>query len=208
MDLFSNSNPTLPTIPDWQHLQPGIVRHIPRAFAKTRSDEILKQLLQDIPWRQDHMKLYGKEVPLPRLSAWYGDAGMRYTYSGIALEPTAWTPLLLELKREVELVAETTFNSVLLNRYRSGADYIGWHTDAEKSLGEDPIIGSVNFGSERRFLLRRLSNPKDKHEYPLTHGSILVMGSGVQQRWQHAVPKTAKKIGERINLTFRSITPS
>ena len=206
MDLFSsNHQPSAKTLPAWQELSPGQVRHVPQAFAKTRADEVLKALLRDVSWRQDHMRLYGKQVALPRLSAWYGDLGMRYTYSGIALEPTTWTPLLLELKARVEAAAETTFNSVLLNRYRSGADYIGWHTDAERSLGEDPIIGSVNFGAERRFLLRRRSDHSSKYAYALGHGSILVMGRGVQQRWQHAVPKTAKRIGERINLTFRTI---
>ncbi len=151
------------------------------------------------------MNLYGKSVPLPRLSAWYGDAGASYVYSGIALEPLTWTPLLLSLKQEVEHPAEATFNSVLLNRYRSGADYIGWHTDAEKSLGPDPIIGSLNFGAERRFQLRRLSDNASKTEFALGHGSAIVMGTDVQQRWQHAVPKTAKVIGERVNLTFRRI---
>lgn len=206
MDLFSTSpTPVATSQPVWQDLQPGQILYQPSAFAKTRADDILHQLLRDIPWRQDSVKLYGRDVPLPRLSAWFGDEGMAYTYSGIALQPLTWTPLLLSLKQEIEALADTTFNSVLLNRYRSGADYIGWHTDAEKSLGEDPIIGSLNFGAERRFQLRRLSDNSNKREFALGHGSAIVMGPGVQQRWQHAVPKTAKAIGERINLTFRTI---
>jgi alkylated DNA repair dioxygenase AlkB len=164
-----------------------------------------KTLLETIEWKQDKIMMYGKELPLPRLSAWYGDNNKPYTYSGITLNPLPWTDELLQIKEKIEAEAKVKFSSVLLNRYRDGQDYVGWHTDAEKELGKNPIIGSVNFGATRKFQLRRIDDHKEKFEVELKHGTFLVMGGATQHFWQHQVPKTAHKIGERLNLTFRVI---
>ena len=174
-------------------------------FSQKESDLLFKHLIENITWKQDHINMYGRLLELPRLSAWYGDDDKPYTYSGITLNPNIWTTHLLEIKKAVEKEAQTKFSSVLLNRYRDGQDYVGWHTDSEKELGKNPIIGSVNFGAPRKFQLRRIDNPKEKFEVELGHGSVLIMMGETQHYWQHQVPKTAKKIGERINLTFRKI---
>src|SRR5690606_36572323 len=116
----------------------------------------------------------------------------------------SWTKGLLEIKNRIELVAKTQFNSVLLNRYRNGNDSISWHTDAESELGVNPIIVCVNFGATRKFQLRHIET-KEKIEIHLTNGSLLLMQGALQHFWQHQVPKTAKPIDERINLTFRTI---
>jgi alkylated DNA repair dioxygenase AlkB len=120
------------------------------------------------------------------------------------LQPKPWLPELLEIKSKIELAAKTTFNSVLLNLYRNGNDSISWHTDAERELGINPIIGSVNFGETRKFQLRHRES-KEKIEIDLQNGSALVMQGELQHHWQHQVPKTNKIIKERINLTFRNI---
>jgi alkylated DNA repair dioxygenase AlkB len=149
--------------------------------------------------------MYGKQLPLPRLSAWYGANNKPYTYSGITLNPLPWTDELLIIKEKIEVEAKVKFSSVLINRYRDGQDYVGWHIDAVKELGINPIIGSVNFGATRKFQLRRIDDHKEKFEVELKHGTFLVMGGATQHYWQHQVPKTAMKIGERLNLTFRVI---
>ena len=177
----------------------------PRFYDNAESDKIFKTLLESIEWKQDKIMMYGKELPLPRLSAWYGDNNKPYTYSGIKLNPLPWTDELLKIKDRVENEAKVKFSSVLLNRYRDGQDYVGWHTDAEKELGKNPVIGSVNFGATRKFQLRRIDNNKEKFELELMHGTLLIMGGATQHFWQHQVPKTALKIGERLNLTFRVI---
>jgi alkylated DNA repair dioxygenase AlkB len=177
----------------------------PAFFDKAESDRIFKTLLETIEWKQDKIMMYGKELPLPRLSAWYGDNNKPYTYSGITLNPLPWTDELLLIKGKIEVEAKVKFSSVLINRYRDGQDYVGWHTDAEKELGKNPIIGSVNFGATRKFQLRRIDDHKEKFEVELKHGTFLVMGGATQHFWQHQVPKTALKIGERLNLTFRVI---
>ena len=201
-DLFGQ---TIETSSPIIRMQDAELLYHPAFYDKTESDRIFKTLLETIVWKQDKIMMYGKELPLPRLSAWYGDNSKPYTYSGIKLNPLPWTDELLQIKEKIETEAKVKFSSVLLNRYRDGQDYVGWHTDAEKELGINPIIGSVNFGATRKFQLRRTDDHKEKFELELKHGTFLVMCGATQHFWQHQVPKTALKIGERLNLTFRVI---
>lgn len=176
----------------------------PNFFSKSESDFYLQNLKENIDWKQESMNMYGKQVNFPRLTAWYGDNDKPYSFSGITLAPKVWTKELLEIKDKIEPLSKVQFNSVLLNRYRSGNDSISWHTDAEKELGINPVIASVNFGATRKFQLRHI-NTKEKLEIELTHGSLLIMQGELQHFWQHQVPKTSKVVNERINLTFRVI---
>jgi alkylated DNA repair dioxygenase AlkB len=175
-------------------------------FDKVDSDNLYQTLLKQTRWRQDRGKFYGKEIDLPRLTAWYGDSGKTYTYSGIVMNPDPWTPTLLYIKGEVDKAAETRFNSVLLNLYRNGQDGLSWHRDNESELGAEPPICSVSLGATRRFQFKhRLRKDLARVDIDLTHGSLLVMKGTTQQYWLHQIPKTKKHVTARINLTFRII---
>lgn len=175
-------------------------------FNPSESAAMFAELLSQTAWEQRHLKLYGKLYAEPRLTAWYGDAGKQYSYSGITLQPLPWTPLLLAIKARVEVAAQATFNSVLLNFYRDGRDSNGWHQDNEPELGHNPVIASVSFGATRRFQLRHKFNPASpKLALDLTAGSLLIMAGTTQHFWQHQLPKTTKAVAQRINLTFRVI---
>lgn len=176
-----------------------------RFFSQEESSELFNKLFEEIKWRNDKIKLYGKEFVLPRKTAWYGDSDRHYTYSGIHLQPESWTASLLKIKARIETVAQTTFNSVMLNLYRDGNDGISWHTDAESELGRNPIIGSISFGETRRFMLRHRRNKDIKTEIDLSDGSFLLMSGPTQHYWQHQIPKTSRHLSPRINLTFRTI---
>lgn len=176
----------------------------PNLYSKSESDLLLKGLRNNIVWKQESMNMYGKKIDFPRLTAWYGNNDKPYSFSGITLQPLPWTSEILAIKNKIEPIAKTFFNSVLLNLYRNGNDSISWHTDAEKELGINPLIASVNFGASRKFQLRHIKT-KEKLEIELTHGSLLIMQGELQHFWQHQVPKTSKRVGERINLTFRVI---
>lgn len=173
-----------------------------RDFDKEQLDEVK---FKNILWHHDQVKMYGKAIFLPRYSAWYGDSNKPYTYSGLTLQPKTWNKGLLFIKDRIDLIAGVHFNSVLMNWYRDGEDYINWHTDAEKELGKNPIIGSVNFGATRRFQLRRMDDNNEKIEVPLKHGTFLLMRGETQHFWQHGVPKEKKVKEIRFNLTFRII---
>jgi alkylated DNA repair dioxygenase AlkB len=169
------------------------------------AEEFSRIRFSNINWKQDHIKLYGKDIALPRLTAWYGDSGKTYTYSGITSKPNAWNKGLLYLKQQVELCAGVAFNSVLLNWYRDGQDSLNWHADDEKELGRKPVIASANFGETRDFLVRRNDDPSTKLVLPLKHGTLLIMRGELQHFWQHSIPKRKNVSGSRFNLTFRRI---
>lgn len=183
----------------------GIVRYYPAFFSAAESDRYFEQLLEETTWKQEPIKIFGKEVMQPRLTAWYGDADKAYTYSGITMQPRPWTATLAAIKQRIETVAPVTFTSVLLNLYRDGQDSMGWHRDNERMLGDKPVIGSVSFGGTRTFQLRHYVRKEPVRSVPLTHGSFLLMEDTTQQYWEHRIPKTAKPSKPRINLTFRVI---
>lgn len=160
---------------------------------------------RNIKWKQDRIRFYGKLHALPRLTAWYGDQDKVYTYSGIKSHPEEWNEGLIHIKERVERLSAASFNSVLLNWYRDGQDYLSWHADNEKELGANPTIASANFGAERDFLIRRNCNQSEKLTIPLKHGTLLLMGGSLQHFWQHSVPKRTGVKQSRFNLTFRNI---
>lgn len=194
----------------------GTLRLYRQLFSPDESQRFLEELKQEVDWESLRIAMFGRSILLPRLTAWFGDPGTHYTYSGISAEPGGWTPALLRIKARVERVSASTFNSVLLNYYRDGRDSVSWHSDDEPELGRDPVIGSVSFGSERPFQLRRRINGaaapdsireqgRDSLTLGLPNGSYLEMGAGMQRNWVHRLPKRPRLTEERINLTFRTI---
>lgn len=169
-------------------------------------DAILAQLIADTPWRAESIQVWGKLHLQPRLSAWYGDPDARYTYSGIALEPQPWTPLLQTLRQRVEQISGYRFNSVLLNYYRDGQDSMGMHSDDEAELGPHPAIASLSFGAPRTFILKhKTRRDLPKRAFALGHGNLLLMAGTLQQHWLHGIHKQSSNCAPRVNLTFRQI---
>lgn len=199
MNSLFQSEPIVFNLPD------ANIIYYPQFFDKNEADAIFEQLTIDIPWQQDEIRVFGKTHPQPRLTALYGNEGKSYSYSNIKMQPKAWNPLLQNIKSKVENVSSTNFSTVLLNLYRDGKDSNGWHSDNEKELGINPIIASVSFGTERIFQLKHNTISSLKQNIVLEHGSLLLMKGTTQHCWKHQIPKTAKKIGVRINLTFRII---
>ncbi len=169
---------------------------------------VFETLEKGLSWRQDKITLYGKTHDVPRLQAWYADPGLSYTYSHIRLEPTPWHTELLRLKKLVENRSGVTFNSVLCNYYRTGDDYVAWHSDDEKELGKNPTIASLSFGSSRKFVLREKLDKNEKIEINLGNGDLLLMSGRTQEIYEHQIVKTKKDVEGRINLTFRQIIKS
>jgi len=174
-------------------------------FSAAESREYFKSLMNEIQWKQEPIKIFGKEVMQPRLTAWYGNSDKPYSYSGITMYPHAWTNTLYAIKQRIEPVAGVIFTSALLNLYRNGNDSMGWHRDNEKELGDTPVIGSVSFGSTRKFQFRNYKTKKDLKSVELTNGCFLLMRGRTNHFWEHQVPKTAQVVNERINITFRVI---
>ncbi|PKL74863.1 MAG: alpha-ketoglutarate-dependent dioxygenase AlkB [Candidatus Melainabacteria bacterium HGW-Melainabacteria-1] len=202
-------------------MEPALI-YLPDFLAAEMAQEIFAKLQDEVDWQQGQVRMFGKTLPEPRLSAWYGDAA--YTYSGRTLLPHPWTPLLRELSLKIEAAAKAmfdehsskvsskvnskiSFNSVLLNLYRNGRDHMGLHSDDEPELGPEPLIASLSLGANRRFVLRHKQDPDRRHQILLSHGSLLLMLHPTQRDWKHGLPKAAGIDLPRINLTFRRIIP-
>ncbi len=164
------------------------------------ADALLAALLAETPWERHVFKLYGKALPMPRQIAWFGERP--YGYSGLVHPPAPWPPALAALLPKLTAACGQPFNGALLNRYDSGQDSMGWHTDddhAPQALGG---LASLSLGATRRLLVRpRGGGPSTPIDLP--HGSLLWMSAESQRLTQHALPKTARAVGARVNVTWR-----
>jgi alkylated DNA repair dioxygenase AlkB len=177
-----------------QHLleyQPGLI-------SAAESDRLLQHFVANTPWQQTKQKLWDKEYLTPRLTCWYGDTDR-------IAGTLPWTAELLAIKNLIEPLAGIQFNSVLLNYYRDGNDSVAWHSDKESIMGSQPVIASVSFGQVRSFDIRRKNEHAEQYSVKLEHGSFLLMKRGLQEKWEHRIPKSTKVMKPRINLTFRLV---
>lgn len=176
-------------------------------FLDLQSADELFDLLRDPEgpsnWQQEFTR-WG--TPFPRLVGYFADSGVSYTYSGVTHQAKPWLPVLAELRGQIEEVVQAPFNSLLLNYYRDGSDSMGYHADDELELGQNPIVPSISLGATRIFSLKH-NETGERRTFELTHGSLLVMSGTLQHYWKHAVLRTKRPIGPRINLTFRNLSP-
>ncbi|KAL1537225.1 Alpha-ketoglutarate-dependent dioxygenase alkB 2 [Salvia divinorum] len=209
------------------------VLQIPRFISYQHSCNYFEYLDQNIPWTRPTIRVFARSHVQPRDTCYVAGEGLpQLVYSGYQPHAYSWDefPPLKEILDMVhKALPGSSFNSLLLNRYKGGNDYVGWHADDEKLYGPTPQIASVSFGCERDFLLKRKPskgapvksaercegeppskrakklNNSDQHAFTLKHGSLLVMSGFTQRDWLHSVPKRVKAESTRINLTFRRI---
>jgi alkylated DNA repair dioxygenase AlkB len=176
-----------------------------RQWNEYSGEELSEVKFENIHWKHETIKIFGREVFQPRFTALIGDENVSYSYSGRKMQAQQWNSVLKEIKKDIEKEVSQSFNIVLLNWYRGGNDSMGWHSDDEKELGRNPVIASLNLGAARDFKLR-MKNKKDyKANIRLTNASLLIMKGEMQHYWQHHIPKRKKVNKARINLTFRRI---
>jgi alkylated DNA repair dioxygenase AlkB len=201
--LFGGPEPVRPDV----HLQRQYLAH-------DHAVSLFDSLAESLAWEQRSITRFDQTVPMPRMECWLSvRPGAVYTYSGVRYEAQDLgrfsEPLMMN-----ELVSAASrkaghygFNAVFANLYRTGQDSIGWHADDEPVLGptRDVVIASLSLGARRRFVMKRRDDPNNRHEWSLGEGDLLIMGPGCQSDWLHSVPKTAKPVGPRLNLTFRRV---
>ena len=192
---------------DRQNLLPaqGEAFYFGPIFNSAEANWYLARLVEAVPWEQDRLKIYGREIVTARKVAWYGDRPYAYAYSGITRSARPWTADLVALKQAVEEQTGATFNSCLLNYYHHGGEGMGWHSDDEKELAAQAPIASLSFGAGRRFCFQPKQPPQSSIEIVLEPGSLLLMRGETQRHWRHALPKALRVKTPRVNLTFRTM---
>lgn len=186
------------------YINDGAYCFVPNFIESHIAQQQTQRLVEQLQWRQDTITMFGKTHNIPRLHAWYGDDSARYTYSKLTLNPIPWHPLLQELRDQCNQFCQQTFNGVLANYYRNGQDCMGFHSDNEPELGNNPVIASISFGAERVLQMRH-KNSKEKHDVVLSSGSLFVMLNQTQDYWVHGIARSKRIQNPRINLTFRTI---
>jgi alkylated DNA repair dioxygenase AlkB len=181
------------------------LRYFQYFFNTDEAEHFYSKLSETIPWQQDPITVFGKTYDQPRLTALHANNTKPYSYSGITMYPNQMTTELTAIYERIRTVSSVEFTSVLLNLYRDGKDSNGWHADNEKELGKSPSIASVSFGAQRFFHLKHRTIKEARLKVLLHSGSLLLMEGDTQEKWLHQIPKTAKPIQPRINLTFRKI---
>jgi alkylated DNA repair dioxygenase AlkB len=198
MDLF-NQDIVQNILPfDGEAIYHGLV------LDRKQCDFYYQNLFEEIPWEHDQAIVFGKHYVTKRKVAWFGDKEYDYKYSGVTKQAHIWTPELLALKKIVEEISETTYNSCLLNLYHTGEEGMAWHSDGEKTLLDNGTIASLTLGTARKFSFKH-KETKQRIDILLENGSLLLMRGTTQKNWLHRLPPTKKVHSPRINLTFRTI---
>lgn len=199
MELFETNDVIHFDIPD------GNVTLIPNFLTRDEAFSLFIKWKEEFAWQKDQITVFGKTYEQPRLTALFGASDKPYTYSNITMYPHPWTNELLDVKTRIEVYCKHKFTTALANLYRNGRDSNGWHADDERELGQNPTIASLSLGETRYFHLKHNTLQDQKLKIPLTNGSLLIMSGVLQHFWKHQIPKTAKPVGSRINLTFRTL---
>ena len=176
--------------------------YVPGFLAPGQADALLDEVIDATDWQQERFPMFGRLVVAPRLTAWYGEPGATYRYSGVDRPAGSWLPPIRDLASQISRTVGWCFNYVLVNRYRDGSDMLGWHSDDEADLGESPVLAAVSVGAERVFRMRPRGGGASTASV-LGHGSLLVMWGNSQRDYKHCLPRTKRPVGERLSFTFR-----
>jgi alkylated DNA repair dioxygenase AlkB len=184
-------------------IHPDLFDSLGIIYTPQQCQDLLDSLISEVDWQHEYFS-YGRRFDVPRLQAWYADAGVHYRYADNMLQSHPWIPLLLSIKQTVEQQAGHEFNSALVTYYRDGHDHVTWHADDEPELGEAPVIASLSLGASRELHYRHKIN-KEIGCLQLDNGELLIMRPKFQHQWEHAVPQQPEVVSPRINITFRKV---
>jgi len=185
---------------------PADFRWLPGWMKPEEASALFEQLLAETSWEDLSLTIAGRRVAVPRRVAFHGP--FPYAYSGIVHPARALPPVIDAVRARIEETAGHPFNTVLMNLYRSGSDSVSWHSDDDYPHGGHPAVASLSLGGQRRFGIAHKRHPAERHAVDLTSGGLLIMSGNSQRDYRHALPKSAKDHGPRINLTFRYMARS
>lgn len=159
------------------------------------SDEVLQTLLDEVDWRSERRRMYDGQVAVPRLLRWFG--------AGEPLPHPVLARARAELSGHYAAELGEPFVTAGMCLYRDGRDSVAWHGDTQgRSAHTDTMVAIVSFGSPRPLLLRPRGGGASRR-FALGHGDLIVMGGSCQRTWEHAIPKTSRRVGPRVSVQFR-----
>jgi alkylated DNA repair dioxygenase AlkB len=162
------------------------------------ADALFERLAAGIPWHAERRQMYDRVVDVPRLLKFYGE--------GEVLPDPVLDDAKAALDRHYGAELGEPFVTAGLCMYRDGRDSVAWHGDTiGRASHEDTMVAIVSVGSPRSLLLRpKGGGARRTLRFDVGHGDLIVMGGSCQRTWEHAVPKTARPVGPRVSVQFRT----
>lgn len=166
-----------------------------------------------IEYRSDEessIVIHGKTIKIPRKQIAYGDKGLSYSFTGNKVPVKSWndtdkvSKLLLKIRNKIRKHTKVEYNFILINRYKDGNDYIGYHFDSENDLVNKSSIAGISLGAERKLCFKDQISGKVV-KVKLEYGSLVTIDYPTNRYWKHGIPKRKKCIYPRISLTFRQM---
>lgn len=167
--------------------------------------ELIDDCINDVKDKLDirpPIKIYDKIVNQRRDVGFFSDKSIGYQYSGQLAKSK---PMTLNLDLLLELINEmfgSNFNGILINRYNSGDEYIGAHSDDEKNLDLTGVV-AISCGGERIFRIRNKKTKEIYQDIPISNLDVIHMGGDFQKEFTHEIPPTKKLVDIRYSFTFR-----
>ena len=147
------------------------------------SSTLFEELWSIHPESYGKIKIMGKEINTPR---WQESFGKDYHYSGInhTARPVSTHPYLSLLLEWVRNHSKKNYEQILINWYKDGNHYIGWHSDDEKQLVKNSSIYSFSFGQARDFDIKSKpsSGFKFQDRVKLENNSMIIMEGEFQKK--------------------------
>ncbi len=169
------------------------------------TQEFMAKCVADIEDKLDvkpPIKIYDKIINQRRDVGFFSDKSIGYQYSGQLAKSK---PMTLNLDLLLELINDmfgSKFNGILINRYSSGEEYIGAHSDDEKNLDKTGVV-AISYGGERIFRIRNKNTKEIFQDIPISNLDIVHMGGDFQKEFTHEIPPTKKLVDIRYSFTFR-----
>lgn len=171
---------------------------------KAKADELFAHCVDELPWREELVQMFGQTFIAPRLSCAIADEGCTYRYRGSQNESIRFSHQLDGLRVKLQDQLQVPFNYVLATQYRNGDDYVGWHADDERDLVPGQTIANVSLGEARDFRIKSRDGSFDER-VTTEHGSLLLMYGEILRTTKHSLIRTRRLIGPRVVLSFREV---
>lgn len=162
--------------------------------------------------------MMGKKINVPRKTTAFGEKGTSYSFAGTKLMARKYAEATfiakLQSKINIKLLYDNViddsilFNFAVVNYYKNGKEYIGYHSDKEFSTNKNSDgtinIASLSFGATRDFLMQNRAT-KQVHTYILESGDLFIIKGNTNKNFKHKLPKRLKVHEPRYNISFRSM---
>jgi alkylated DNA repair dioxygenase AlkB len=167
---------------------------------------LLEQCVHDIELELIHhpeIKMFGKTYHQQRSVGFFSDTADGYNYSTSKTPANKMKPSLLELLDYINNMFNSSFNGILVNKYEHGGEYIGKHSDDERTIEPKCGVISVSFGATRKFRIRNKETGKIVLDLPMEPNKIIQMAGDFQREFTHEIPAEKKIREPRYSFTFR-----